>query len=105
VPYTQVGLPFRGRTQLTKHASWRGARAAERARITKTRMYLELVRTRGPLTDHEASEILQFPLATVNSIRHGVQHKLRPIDQVDGVAGAKRTRWGLRAADVEAVSR
>jgi hypothetical protein len=51
------------------HTSWRGAVKADQSRLLKTRRYLQLLATKGPLTDWEAKFLLVCERTSVNSIR------------------------------------
>jgi hypothetical protein len=93
MPLTQLGLPWRGRSATARRASYSGARAAEKRRTTKTAQYAELLRRLGPLTDHQAAWWLHTELATINSIRNGLEHRVVAFDLVEGKGGATRTRW------------
>jgi hypothetical protein len=64
--------PFAGATPAAKHASYTGARHAVKTWTAKQSAYLQLLRNAGALTDQEAAGILQWPLATVNSVRNGI---------------------------------
>lgn len=70
MPYTADGSPYAsGPHGETSHAA---AIAADAKREHKGRIYLKLLYTRGPLTDHEAAEALGLPLSSINSTRNGV---------------------------------
>lgn len=67
MPYTLNGsLPFAKDSE----TSYDAALKQVGKRGPKTKAYLRLLAT-GPLTDHQASERLRYPLSSVNSIRNG----------------------------------
>jgi hypothetical protein len=51
------------------HTSWRGAVKADQSRLLKTRRYLLLLASKGPLTDWEAAHMLCCERTSINSIR------------------------------------
>lgn len=70
MPYTAEGSAYApGEHGETSHAA---ALHADRSREHKGRLYLKLLYTRGPLTDHEAAAALGLPLSSINSTRNGV---------------------------------
>jgi hypothetical protein len=73
-------------------------------------VYVELLSAHGPLTDHEAAEILGKPLSVVNAIRgdikawaehHGRACPVVAVDRVRKEWGSgqptTRVRWGWEA--------
>jgi hypothetical protein len=70
MPYTSDGSPYApGEHGETSHAA---ATHADASREHKGRVYLKVLYTRGPLTDHEAAEALHVPLSSINSTRNAV---------------------------------
>ena len=96
----QAALPFSGRTPHARHASYTGARAAERGRGVKTQMYLQWLRAHQPATDQDAADAL-YPLLrlnAINSIRNTlvVHGLMESAGTVTGPCGASRTLWQIK---------
>lgn len=70
MPLTANGSPYApGPHGETSHEA---AQHADATREHRGRMYLKLLYTRGPLTDHEARTALGLPLSSINSTRAAV---------------------------------
>lgn len=96
--YLDSGLPFSGSTRMSRHASYTGAKAAESARVGKTRRYLELLKEQGSLSDHAVAAMTGWGLSSVCSIRNGVIELVEPEgfdEQTVGTKHTRRTRWRL----------
>jgi len=98
----QAGLPFRGKTVQSRHASWTGTRQALKTYGEKVSAYLQLLTNAGALTDHEAAALMHCGLSSICSIRNSLIEQGTPIapDGFNEQAWAdggrtKRTRWKL----------
>lgn len=93
-------LPFSGRSPRTRHASYSGAKFSEPRAGSQAGRLLALYRT-GAFTDHDASERLHLPLATINA-RRWVLFKLGLIEAVRldvqhwKTGETKRTVWTVK---------
>jgi hypothetical protein len=65
MPQTEQGSFFAPRS----HTSYKGALRADRSRAVKTRAYLQLLASKGPLTDWESAHMLLCERTSINSIR------------------------------------
>jgi hypothetical protein len=95
---TQSGLPFSGRSSVSRHCSYLAAKAAAVGRPRKTAQYREFLSGVDSATDHEASDALGWPLSSICSIRNGLL--ARGLVEPDGISEGpyrkKVTRWRLR---------
>lgn len=69
MPYTKKDSGYTGDVGDTSHTA---AAHADETREHRGRMYLKLLYSRGPLTDHEAAAALGCPLSAINSTRNAV---------------------------------
>lgn len=97
MPYTQQGLPWSGRTELSRSCSSAGAVMAERRRGPRTRAYLAWLHAFGPATDHQAAEGLAYGLSSICSIRNALVTAglVEARDRVLGPHGTPNTRWAV----------
>jgi hypothetical protein len=72
MPITQAGLPFSGKTLTSKHCSYMAATEAQLQRGRKSQRYLDWLRLKGQLSDHQAADDLGWPLSSICSIRNGL---------------------------------
>jgi len=72
MPHTDAGLPFAPNS----HTSYKAALHAEPGRELKKAKYLRCLQEYGPLSDHQAAELLRLPLSSICSIRNGVRAQL-----------------------------
>lgn len=95
----QLGLPFSGRSPISRHHSALAAQQASAGRVTKTLRYLEILQHAGArgLTDHEAAAAMGVPLSSICSIRNGSGPLVEPSDE-HGLSpfGKRVTRWRHR---------
>lgn len=94
MPYSQQNIPF----QRGSHSSYTGALSAAVHRGRQTQRYLELLKTLGARTDHQAATLLHLPLSSVNSIRNGLGDVIVPsgFEEVHvGARKTKRQKWAL----------
>jgi len=70
---TREGLPWSGRTPISRHRSAQAAQAASATRVTKSLRYLQLLDEAGQagLSDHQAHALTGWPMSTVCSVRNG----------------------------------
>jgi hypothetical protein len=98
MPHTnpaQGGLPFSGKTAISRHTSYLAALAAQNGREHKRGRYLAWLKANGPATDHQAVDALGFPLSTICSLRNGCldRAEVTAHDAVMGAYGRKVTLW------------
>ena len=89
--------PYSGRSQATRHTSRSGAiAAAPRAQSQLARMLVRYL-DYGALSDGDQAFALGLPEGRISARRStAIQHGLVAyVDIVQGVHGAKVTRWGL----------
>jgi hypothetical protein len=102
---TREGLPWSGRTAISKHRSAQAAQAAAQTRVFKSLRYLDLLTEAGArgLSDHETHAATGWPISSVCSIRGGLMEAglVVPGERV-GVSpyGRAVTTWVKRAAPV-----
>lgn len=89
--------PHQGRTLQSRHASWTGAREAQRTRGEKVQTYAQILRNHGPMTDQDVAALTKWPLSSVNSIRDSFGEQITAQGLEPSPFGrAKRTKWGFR---------
>lgn len=89
-------LPFHGKTPQSKHASWTGAREAQKTRGEKRATYAQILRNHGPISDQDVAGLTTWPLSSVNSIRDSFGEQVTAQGLEPSPFGrAKRTRWGF----------
>lgn len=96
MPYTDQSLPFSGRSNVSRHSSWTGARAAVETRAEKTKVYAAFLKAFGPKTDQAAAAWLEYPLSSICSIRNGLGSLVVASGHethVQGTRSTKRTLW------------
>ena len=86
-----------GPAALPHKASASGLRLARRREPGRQHQALAYLRRHGAATDHELAEALGLPLASVNSLRHGLVRRglVAAYGLERGPCGALRTRWRL----------
>jgi hypothetical protein len=97
--YTQDGLPFSGRSPLSRHHSAQAATDAARTRGRRSREYLDLLARVGSqgISDHDASRALGVPLSSINSIRNGLGDVIEVAGSTESPYGARKiTTWRKR---------
>jgi hypothetical protein len=74
MPYldSEPRLPFAPNS----HTSYCAAKAAQRGRGEKTEKYLRCLQEYGPISDHQAADLLKLPLSSICSIRNSCREKL-----------------------------
>jgi hypothetical protein len=80
------------------HTSYTAAVATHPRRGAQARRYLQLLGTRGPLTDHEAQRGLGVPLASICAIRNTLitaQLVTRGFETRRGPYGHRNQTWEL----------
>ena len=99
MPYTNSGSPYAsGPNGETSHAA---AKHADGTREHKGRLYLKLLYTRGPLTDHEAAKGLGAPLSSICSIRNGaIRYALVERGEEQRTTEYGQQAWTWRITDV-----
>lgn len=86
-----------GRSSPARHSSFQAAAAVTPSRGAKTARYLELLRRLGPLSDHEAKDLLGVPLSSVNSIRNGLGNQVVACGWKDSpYRNLRIVAWGVR---------
>ncbi len=97
---TRTGLPWSGRTAISRHRSAQAAQQASATRVTKTMQYIALIEKYGRvgISDHQASKAMGWPLSSVNSIRNGCAGLVEANPDQFGVSPWKRpvTLWRKR---------
>lgn len=90
-------LPFSGSTTISRHASYAGAKAAEPRAGSQALRLLMLYRESGPQTDHEASEALGLPLATICARRNWLYQRgfVASVSSKVGPFGVTNSIWEL----------
>jgi hypothetical protein len=97
-----TGLPpISGKTPISRHASFTGAREAVHGRGEKQKTYAQILRNHGPMSDQDVAALTRWPLSSVNSIRCSFGDQIVACGLEPSPFGrAKRTTWGfLRAKD------
>jgi hypothetical protein len=91
----EMTLPFSGSTPLSRHSSYEGARTASE-RVGRQCLELLTAYANGPLTDREAAERVNLPIATICARRNELVKRglVQAIDLIVGPFGVKNTRWG-----------
>ncbi|HAM57543.1 MAG TPA: hypothetical protein DCQ64_19875 [Candidatus Rokubacteria bacterium] len=112
MPYTaaqQGGLPFSGRTPLSRQHSYLAARAVASTRGAKKRRILAYLETVRAATDQGISEATGLPLASVCSLRNRLaeEHAVRAVGRATGRYGHPVTLWAsaVRWAEADAAFR
>lgn len=103
MPYTQLGIPWQGRSSIAAHASYQSAASVTKAeRQTKRRCYLQQLQRVGRATDHEMAQQLGWPLSSVCSIRNACVQDgdVEAADLVTGPYGKPNARWRVRREHV-----
>jgi hypothetical protein len=95
----QPDLPWSGKTPTSAHCSQQAAVSAAATRVYKSQRYLDWLRQRGRLSDHQAADDLNWPLSSICSIRNGLVDR----GQVE-VAGTIEGKYGKRVSLWRAVS-
>lgn len=89
--------PINGKTPQSKHASYTGAREAQKGRGAKQATYAQILRNHGPLSDQDVAALTKWPLSSVNSIRDSFGGQITAQGLEPSPFGrARRTRWGFR---------
>ena len=89
-----VSIPVAGRSPRARHASHSGSLRAAAGRPQLTVAYLALLKSLGPLSDHEAAHALGRMVSSINSTRNGLGEHIVPSDQFEVTPwGSKRVRW------------
>jgi len=89
-----VNLPVQGQTPGVRHAGATGAQRAVKDRGAVSLAYRELLRTSGPLSDHEAAKAMGRLVSSINSTRNGWGVHVQESQQYERTEfGTKRTRW------------
>lgn len=90
-------LPFQGAEPISRHCSYEGARRAEPRAGSQCFRLLQAYRDHGPLTDHEAADLLVLPLATINARRAELVKRgwVQARGTKLGPYGTSNTLWGL----------
>jgi hypothetical protein len=104
----EVDLPVaKSRTARASHNSATGAQAAAAGRVTLTHRYLQLLRERGAVSDHEANALLCHGehLSSINSTRAQLGTRIVACDETRDeihtwtsgglTRRTRRTRWRL----------
>lgn len=93
-----VNLPVSGRTPAARHSSATGARRAARSRGAVAVAYRQLLIASGPLSDHEAAQVLGRLVSSINSTRNNWGDHVVPSGHFEATTfGTKRVRWAWRA--------
>lgn len=95
MPYTQRGLPFSGRTPMSRQNSYKAAVAEGATRGEKKQRVLAYLRTVRAATDQGIAEGVRLPLSSICSLRnHLVSEGLvRQVGRVMGRFGHPVTLW------------
>lgn len=90
-------LPFGGSDEIALECSYEGAKAAEPRAGSQALRLLLLYRESGPQTDHQASEALKLPLASICARRGWLsqQRLVKSHGVADGPYGRPNATWGL----------
>lgn len=90
-----LSLPFQGIEPMARHCSYEGARTASE-RVGRQCLQLLSAYEHGPLTDREASAVLNVPVSTICARRNELVKRrlVQAIDIVQGTCGVRNTRWG-----------
>lgn len=92
-----VRLPIAGKTPRSRHASSTGANRAATDRGALSLAYLALLRSIGPLSDHQAAKALGREVSSINSTRNGLGDLIEDSGEYEtSEYGTKRIRWGVR---------
>lgn len=91
---SDVNLPIAGRTPRARHASATGAQKAATDRGALSLAYIALLRSVGPLSDHQAAKALGRQVSSVNSTRNGLGDLIEDSGEYEtSEYGTKRTKW------------
>jgi hypothetical protein len=89
VPYTQLGIPWNGRSAIARHNGQRAAESLAPLRGRKKHRLLEWARQVGTFTDAGAAECLGWPLSSLCSLRNALMDEgyIRAIGSTEGRYG------------------
>lgn len=92
-------VPYQGRSQETRAASFSGAVVASQRRGQKLHRLLDVIREQGPLTLNEMAEFTGWPLSSICSLQAALKPQLETAGYEVvhvGTRATKRTRWRIR---------
>ena len=106
MPYTQAGLPFSGRTPMSRQNSYRAAVAVGATRGEKKQRVLAYLKSVPAATDQGIAEGTDLPLSSICSLRnHLVSEELVcQVGRVMGAYGHPVTLWAVRERWAEATT-
>ncbi len=104
MPYTQLGIPFSGRTPLSRQHSYLAAEAVATTRGEKKRRIVRYLDTVRAATDQGIAEATGIPLSSVCSLRHRLREDglIREVGRATGRYGHPVTVWASSARWAEA---
>ena len=90
-------LPFSGVTPVSRHTSHAGAEDAKDRAGRQALQLLALYRQFGPLTDRQASDLMQVERTTICARRNELVRLrlVKAFDTVIGDCGVRNVRWDL----------